>query len=69
MRNPMAWAYVAAIGAWVLGLLAHSENFFDYLIDGPLFLISLVGGMVLAARGLKRLARRGTTPGWRGGPR
>jgi hypothetical protein len=37
----VSWVLIAAIAAFNLKLLPHSQNFIDYLIDGPLFLVSL----------------------------
>jgi len=50
MRNPLALAYVIAIAAWDYHLLAHSRNFFDYIIDGPLFVFSVIGLVALVVR-------------------
>jgi len=47
MKNPIAIFYVLSIAAWDYRMLAHSQNFFDYIMDGPLFIASVVGIMVL----------------------
>lgn len=40
-KNPLAYIFIAYIGAFDLKLL-YSDNFFDYITDGALFLMSLL---------------------------
>jgi len=40
LKSPVAWVLLFTIATFDLGLLPHSENFFDYLVDGPLLLAS-----------------------------
>lgn len=44
-RSPLSYIFIAYIIAFDLKLL-HSDNFFDYMIDAILFLISL--GIVIS---------------------
>jgi hypothetical protein len=53
MKNPMALVYILAIAAWDYHLLAHSRNFFDYIIDGPLFIVSVLGMLVIATNRIR----------------
>jgi hypothetical protein len=40
-KSPIAWIFISYILAYDLRLL-HSDNFFDYITDGVLFIISVV---------------------------
>ncbi len=40
LRNPLSWVFLAYIAAFNTRVL-RSDNFFDYITDGPLFIISL----------------------------